>query len=190
MVENEALDLEIRRKIYEHIRKSPGLHLRELSRLLETPLSTLDYHLYYLKQRGLIHDSQDGGYTRYYLTGDIGVKEKNVLSVLRQRVPRTIIMFLLLHPNSPHGDISTHIQLAPSTTSFHLKKLMKLEIIMKDQIGKEVSYHIKDAAHISDLLITYKTTFLDASVDRFLETWLQVNPDHIRKPITQDDEKK
>lgn len=50
MDEEQALDLEIRRKIYNHIVNSPGLYERELSRALNIPLSTLDYHLYYLKK--------------------------------------------------------------------------------------------------------------------------------------------
>jgi len=49
MKKKDALDLEIRRSIYNHILKSPGLHERELARVLDIPLSTLDYHLYYIK---------------------------------------------------------------------------------------------------------------------------------------------
>jgi len=183
MVENDVLSLDVRRKIYNHIRKSPGLHLREIARELNIPLSTLDYHLYYLKQRALVKDRQDGRYTRYYVegAGDVGVKEREVISVLRQAVTRSIIMFLILNPNSSHRNVSNHIQLAPSTTTFHLNKLIKLDIVDRIQMGRETSYLVKDSERLSDLLITYRKTFFDESVDRFIETWMGLNPQLIRK---------
>ena len=183
MVENDVLNLDVRRKIYDHIRKSPGLHLRELARELNIPLSTLDYHLYYLKQRELINDRQDGRYTRYYVggEGDVGVKEREIISILRQSVTRSIVMFLMLNPNSSHRLVSDYIQLAPSTTTFHLNKLLKLEIVDRIQTGRETSYMVKDSERLSDLLITYRKTFFDESVDRFIETWMGLNPQLIRK---------
>ena len=187
MVENDALDFETRRKIYSYIRKSPGLHLRELGRKLNIPLSTLDYHLYYLKQRNLIKDRQDGRYTRYYVEGegDIGSKDREILGILRQSVTRSITMFLLLNPNASHRRVCEHIQLAPSTTTFHLNKLIKLEIAQRTQTGRETAYLIIDPDHLSDLLVTYQKSFLDASVDRFIETWLGLNPQQLRKTIKE-----
>jgi predicted transcriptional regulator len=180
MKKKDALDLEIRRGIYNHISKSPGLHERELARVLNIPLSTLDYHLNYIKQRGLVRAKPDGRYTRYYITGNVGVREGKVISVLRQNVTRKIIMFLLLNPRSSHRDVSNHIDLARSTTSFHLNKLIDLELINYVQIGREKKYSINEPDHISDLLITYKKTFLDKSVDRFIETWFEINPNHVK----------
>jgi len=186
MVENEVLELDVRRKIYTFIRKSPGLHLREISRLLNIPLSTLDYHLYYLKQRGLILDRQDGRYTRYYIgeEGTVGTKDKDIMGILRQSVTRSIVMYLLLHPKATHHGIAEHIQLAPSTTTFHLNKLIKLEILTREQTGRETRYVIKNAEHLSDLLIMYQKTFLDESVDHFIQTWIGLNPQYVRKQKT------
>ena len=50
MDEELALKLETRRKIYTHILKAPGLHEREISRVLNIPLSTLDYHIQFLNK--------------------------------------------------------------------------------------------------------------------------------------------
>ncbi len=180
MKKKDALDLEIRRSIYDHISKSPGLHERELARILNIPLSTLDYHLNYIKQRELVRARPDGRYTRYYIAGNVGVREGKVISVLRQNVTRKIIMFLLLNQRSSHRDVSNHIDLARSTTSFHLNKLIDLEIINYVQIGREKKYSVNEPDHISDLLISYKKTFLDKSVDRFIKTWFEINPTHTK----------
>jgi predicted transcriptional regulator len=181
MKENEVLDLEIRRKIHNLILKSPGLHERELSRNLNVPLSTLDYHLHFLKQRGLITGRSDGRYTRYYVTKDIGIIDRKIIGMLRQKVTREIIMFLLLNPNSIHKNICDHLGLAPSTISFHLNKLEELNVVIRNLFGKKNEFYIKDPESVSDLLITYRKTFFDKSVDRFIETWLELKPQNIRK---------
>ena len=189
MTKEEILELEIRRRIYAYIEKSPGLHERELARELQLPLSTLDYHLYHLKKRNLIVPSSDGKYTRYYTSGKIGVKEKNVLAVLRQAVPRKIVLFLLLHPHSTHNEICDHIALAPSTISFHLGKLVDIQVIDRVQVGRENQYVVKEPEYVSDLLITYQKSFLDDAVDRFLDTWLGMHPHHLRKKKEENNTK-
>lgn len=185
MIKKDVLELEIRRKIYNHIRNSPGLHERELARELNIALSTLDYHLYYIKQRGLIRSKQDGRYTRYYISGDVGIKEGKVLSVLRQKVTRRIIIFLLLNPNATHKEVTQHIGLARSTITFHLNKLTDLDIISQTPKGRQIEYQVTDSEYISDLIITYQTTFLDDSVDRFLTTWFFIHPHHQQKQKTR-----
>lgn len=190
MVENDALELETRRRIYEHIRKTPGSYLRELSRFLEIPLSTVEYHISYLKQHKLISEQQDGRYMRYYVLGDIGEREKAVLSILRQRVPRCITLFLLIRESVSHADICDHIKLSPSTATFHLKKLLAVDIIKKTQQGIHITYQVNESKNISDLLITYRTTFLDDAVDRFIGTWLGLNPEYIKKSPRKKSDKK
>lgn len=178
----EILELEIRRKIYDLILKSPGLHVRELARELNIALSTLDYHLHYLYKRGLVAAKSDGRYTRCYIAGKISVKDKKIISVLRRNVPRKILLFLLSHPSSFHRAICIQLQLAPSTISFHLNKLLDLDIVDRIKAGRETRYQIKEPEYVSNLLIAYRETFLDKAVDRFSDTWLELHPRHLHKP--------
>lgn len=181
MIKEAALELEIRRKIYNHILKSPGLHERELSRELNIPLSTLDYHLFSLKKRNLILSHQDGRYTRFYVAGDVSVKDKQIMNILRQRVPRRIVMFLILNPSSSHKIICNHLGIAASTTSFHLNKLVDFAIVERASKGREATFDIIDSEYISDLLITYRKSFLDEAVDNFVDNWFELHPKHLRK---------
>jgi len=177
----KSLELRTRRIIYKHILKNPGLHEREIARQLEVALGTLDYHLYYLKKKELVITKTDGHYTQYYVAGKIGKKDKKFLAVLRQKVPRKIVIFLLLNNFSYHRDICNHIGLAPSTTSFHLNKLVDLDLVEKKAEGRESIFTIKEKEYISDLIISYKKSFLDDAVNRFADTWLDLHPRHIRK---------
>jgi len=182
MGKEEILELTVRREIYNHILQSPGLHERELSRKLNIPLSTLNYHLKYLKKRNLLSSSLDGLYTRYYVVGEIGSEDRKVIGVLRQKVPRKIVLFLLLNSRCNHRDIYNHVGVAPSTASFHLNKLAEFDVITRMQTGRETVYHIKNPEHISDLLITYKKSFFDSAVDSFVDTWFELHPRNLKKP--------
>ena len=185
--EKDALELDTRREIYKHIVKSPGLHERQLAKELDVPLSTLVYHLHYLEKRELIMMKSDERYARYYATKKLGARAKEVLSVLRQQMPRQIVMFLLLHPNSFHREICKKVEVAPSTTSFHLKKLTDTQIARKITVGKETMYIINEPENISDLLITYKESFLDSAVDRFVDVWSNFNPENVKGKKTEKD---
>ncbi len=188
MAEDDVLDLDIRRTIYTFINRNPGVHERELSRKLHIPLSTLDYHLYNLRKRGLISTRSDGHYTRYYVE-DVGVKDKKIISVLRQRTARQIILFLLKNPNSYHRDIAAHLNLARSTTTFHLNKLVESNIVERVQKGRESTFTVVEPEDIIDLLITYQSSFIDTAVDKFIDTWLELHPDHIKKPKKRKDQR-
>ncbi len=90
-----ALELKIRRRIYNFILKYPGLHFRELMRKLNLPNGTLGYHLKYLEKRGLITARPGEGYVRYYIINNIGTDQKKMFHILRQETPRNIILFSL-----------------------------------------------------------------------------------------------
>jgi len=166
MNEEEVLELKTRRQIYNHILKHPGLHEREISRQSTIPLSTLDYHLFFLKKRGLVTNRSDERYTRYYIAGAIGIKDKRIIAILRQNVFRKVIIFLLLHPHSFHRDICNYLELAPSTISFHLNRLANLEVVNRIQVGRETKYYIEEVEYVSDLLITYQKSFFESKKER------------------------
>ena len=160
MVKEDLLQLETRRMIYNFILKYPGLYLSELSRRLNIPKSTTYYHLKYLKKRGFLVEKYNDRYTRYYVTKKIGEIDKKILNLLRQEVPRNIVLFVFRYPGSSRYEISTHLKKHPTTISFHLKKLIDVDIIERIQIGNEIKYMINHKRDIVDLLITYKKKFI------------------------------
>lgn len=171
MIKEDTLALETRRKIYNLILTYPGLHEREIARKLDMSLSTLDYHLHYLEKREIIVSKKDGRYTRYFVSKRIGAQDKRAISLLRQKTPRNIVLFLLLNPRSLHKEICDEVKKSPSTVSFHLKKLVDAGIVDAISIGRGTAYEVKNVDKIVDILITYKSTFLDDAVDKFIETW-------------------
>ena len=127
--EDTLLFVKKRRDIYNYIKKNPGSHQREISRKLDVPYSTLYYHLNYLKKQDLISEKQNNGYARYYVKNIVGRVDKEILDLLRQKIPRSILVFLLYSYVSTEKHLSENLDRHPTTIKHHLKKLLDLDII-------------------------------------------------------------
>jgi len=90
----KEMELETRKAVLDCIRRFPGIHLREIQRKLDMPMGSLEYHLIFLERHRLVSVERDGHYKRYYAARS-GIKDRTLLSLLRQETPRRIVIFLL-----------------------------------------------------------------------------------------------
>jgi|LGVF01.1.fsa_nt_gb predicted transcriptional regulator len=167
----KMLELDVRRKIYEIVKKFAGCHFREIERKSGLSTGSVSYHLHYLARHGLIKEEKEGNKSHYF---PVDFKSKNIklLVLLRQKSVREILLFILTHDNCGHKEIVQSVGLSPSTVSWHLKKLEENNIVKFTKHGRKTSYHIViDEEEIIYLLITYKKSFLDTMVDRVIEMW-------------------
>ncbi|HLE97449.1 MAG TPA: helix-turn-helix domain-containing protein [Candidatus Thermoplasmatota archaeon] len=169
---SKALELESRRRVYQHLLRIPGAHMREIGRVLGMPMGTLEYHLNYLVKAGLLSAREDPRYTRYFPTGGVDRREKDVLAVLRQETPRRIATLLLQTPDASHGEIHAHFRVSASTLSFHLKKLVHAGVCIQTKTGRENLYRVADPELVTQVLVTWRESFLDDVVDRFADMLL------------------
>lgn len=172
----DALELESRRKIYERIGKVPGIHFRELNRRLKIPMGVIEYHLKYLEDHELIVSRREGRYKRYFIIGKLGSRDKELLALLRQKMPRHILMHLLLHPKTSHKKLRKLLSISASTLSFHLSKLTDADLIDQVKAGRKFQYIVKDEELISRALIRFKEGFIDDVVNDFVQTWMDIHP--------------
>lgn len=167
----EVLDLETRRKIYDLVSKNPGLHLSKIAELLHMRISLVEYHLIYLVKNHIIIPIKESGYLRFYVKGKIGTTDKRILALLRQEIPLRIMLFLLKNAVSRHKDILNNIDVAPSTLSYHLKKLVDNGIITVYKYGEEKGFSIVNREMIVRLLIQYKPYNL---IESFKDIWIDL----------------
>jgi predicted transcriptional regulator len=172
----KALELDTRRIIYDHISAVPGTHFREVHRRLKIPTGVVEYHLKYLEDRDLIVSKKEGRYKRYYITGTLGSQDKMLMSLLRQKIPRHILMQLLLQPRTTHKELRSLFSISASTLSFHLSKLLKNEIIQQIKSGRENEYIVIDEEMVAKALIRFKKGFVDDMVDEFVDIWMEIHP--------------
>ena len=82
-------------EVFQFIKQNPGVHLREMQRRLEvSSMGNLEYHIVTLKRLNLILEETEGGYNRYYPVQG-RVKNKKLLALLMQKIPRRIALLIL-----------------------------------------------------------------------------------------------
>jgi predicted transcriptional regulator len=164
----KEFDLEVRRKIFVLISKNPGLNAKKISDILKISGQLADYHLLYLERHNFIQSVKEEGYRRFYKIGEMGKDERKKLSLLRQEIPLKIVLLLLEKYSLSHKELLSFFDIAPSTLSYHLKKLMKNDIVYYEIINSDKMFKIKDIKYVKGLLIKYKPY---SWVDNFTDAW-------------------
>lgn len=172
----KALQLEVRKRIYTEIEKSPGLHFREIQRRTTLAVGSLQYHLDYLQKHHIIRTQKEGKFVRYYSVrgpqvGDTlnGYAGQNTMASLRHESTRKIILFLLTENKANNERIAQEINLSPSTTSWHLDKLVESGVLKKERAGRKSFFTLTNPEEAKKLLVTFKQSFFDQAVDNFVE---------------------
>ena len=170
----EIDDISSRRKIYRIIRSKPGIHFRSLERETGFASGTLQYHLREMVKNEILTEKKDDHYTRYFIRDQpISIKDKLILSHLRKELPRGIILFLLENPGSENRDFTRHFTVSSATISYHLKRLSKDEVIVSSGDTRMQRYSIKEPERVFELIIAFRSSFVDRVVDTLIESWVQ-----------------
>jgi predicted transcriptional regulator len=172
----ESFVLEARKKVFDIIAEAPGLHLREIQKRLNIPLGTVEYHLNYFEDNETVLVKEEGGYKRYYPKQAMGSEDRKLLSLLRQAIPRRIVLFLMHKPGATFGDIAQGLDMPPSSLAFHVKKLVTSDILERVKKGRVSYFKVKEPERTAKILIAHKRSFLDELVDRFVGTWTEYHP--------------
>jgi len=165
----EISELKIQKQIHSIIKKNPGLHLSKVAEMLQISIPLALYHLRYLEKNDLITSVKEEGYLRYYESGVIGTKERKFLSLFRQEISLKIILYLLKNPKSRHKDIVKNLELSRSLISYHLKKLVKKEVIKVVAFEEEHGYVVCNPKEVVRFLVKYEPYNLFEGVNK---TWL------------------
>lgn len=171
-----ALEQATRNRIYQFITGKPGCHVRDVERSLALPFGTVAYHLHYLERSELVTTVQDGGYRRYYPSRSMGVRDKELLAILRRKVPRRIAAFLLIKPGANYEDLKAEFGLSGSTLHYHLDNLIQRGVVVSQREGRVIRYQVATPDDVGRVLRTYRPTFFDDVVDRFIDVWSGFNP--------------
>jgi predicted transcriptional regulator len=170
---HDPLELENRKRIFECVRHSPGIHFREIQRRTGMPIGVLEYHLHYLVSKSLLTVEKQESFSRYFPCGQISAEKQRIMSALRQEIPRGIILYLLRNPNATHGEVLRNFSISGGTLSYHIKKLVNRAVIRVEKSGRESRLTVIDPDKVIDLLIVYRRTFLDRLVDDFVAFYVE-----------------
>jgi len=148
IMEKNVLQFEKRKKIFDYIEKNPGLYAREISRNLDIPLTSLLYHLRFLKKLDLIRGKNDGKYIRFFIKHMVGLKEKQLIGLLRNDNSCKILLHLIWSFACSQIELSKELEIPPPTVSYYLKKLTEMGIIEKAPVKNGLIYPFKNNRRI------------------------------------------
>jgi len=171
---HDILELESRQKIYSILKKNPGLHLSKIAKILNLRVSLVEYHLHYLEKHSLVKSDKHTGYKRYFISGEAELVQKKNFSVVRQKNLLKIVLLLLKQKQANHKELLSQLDISPATLSYHLKRLVKNNILIIDKKGTEHIYYIKNPKELTIWLIKYKPYNL---LDGFTDIWLNFSID-------------
>ena len=145
-----------------------------MEKTLSLTMGDLQYHLQQLEKADLISSHDDGRRKRYFVKNEVNYFDREILSFIKMRTPRRIIIFLLLHPESSFKETLAEFHFTKGALSFHLKKLIKANIVINIKREKEMIYRIKDENRISQILIVYQSGILDEALNGFIDLWTKL----------------
>lgn len=160
----------VRGEIYDFIIKNPGIRYRELIRLVGVSNGVLTYHLGMLEKFGEIRVERMSNkrVTRFY-TINISKEDSNIISCFKSKVIRNIVFFVINNDLCTFNEIVDHIGKAPSTISWHIKKLREAGILRMIHGNDRTLYGLTDKATINRVLLEYQETFTDQVIDNYTD---------------------
>ncbi len=149
--EENVLDQGVRAKIYEYIRKNPGIHLRGLAEEMDISMGTLRYHLNILKDTHKITLNEGVASVSFYENnGSYTPAEQHILKHLRNETTKKILKILITSPSSTRADIAHEIGVTGPSITWHMKRLEDDDILVTHREGRKISYEI--LPHIASYL--------------------------------------
>jgi len=202
LTKKNILDFKLRRNIYQFISENPGLNITEICLRMKIRRSALRHHLRYLMKLDMISINIYKKNKRFYVCEQVGVKDRELVSLLRQEVPFKIIIYLFFPGFCSKSELARDLKIHISTVDFHIKKLLDMDVIayievkdgkfishhhhhkpvvFKKPVGREKFYVWKNLEIAEDfyrLLITHRDSMIDpniiAALSDFIKEWYKL----------------
>ncbi len=174
-MEEDLLALPTRRRLYEIVRRAPGLGAREVQRAAGTGWGETVYHLERLTDGHLLQRER-AGHQDHYFVAAVPLGDRNLLRLARSASARRLLVALLEAPGATVPDLSEKTGLSPGRLSVHLGRMAELSLLTTGRQGRLRTFELADRPRILRLLVTYREGLADAWVERWLATWSELLP--------------
>jgi predicted transcriptional regulator len=106
--------------------------------------------------------------TRYFVA-NISKQDSNIISCLRSRVTRNIMIFVLQNEFCTFNEIVEHVRKAPSTISWHIKRLKQAGLLRVIYGSDSLLYSVTEKDLVDKVLSKYKEMFTERVIDDYTE---------------------
>jgi predicted transcriptional regulator len=156
--------------LLKHIDEHPGLRYRQLLRLTDMVNGVLSYHLSLLERSKQIRVNRNKSKETRYYPINIPNEEFEIIGYIRNEASRRIISYLLEHHSCTFNEIVEYTDKAPSTISWHLKRLKDAGIVSLYYDRQHQVYKSTNSEVVAETLYKYK----DRIVDNILNNYTQI----------------
>ncbi|HUZ80311.1 MAG TPA: winged helix-turn-helix transcriptional regulator [Thermoplasmata archaeon] len=172
-MEEDPLALETRRRIYDAVRRTPGLSGREAQRKAGTGWGETVYHLDRLTGSGLLHRERSERQDHYFVAS-VPLGDRRILRLMRSASARRLLIALLKTPHQTVPDLKVRTGLSAGRLSVHLRRLVETGVVRPGREGRLRTFEVTDAAGVARILVTYRSGPADEWVERAFETWSEL----------------
>ena len=173
-----AAENPVRRQILETIAVTPGIHMRELSRVVHVSLTGVAHHARILEMDGKVVGISDGHYRRYFLSTLVLPNEARTLTDDERRLlaeskrPTSLAIILNLAVDGPlrHHEIERRVGRRKGTVSFHLSRLLSNGVVRVLPGSPPEGYSLANPDRVISLLVTFAGSLRDHK-DAFANLW-------------------
>jgi predicted transcriptional regulator len=155
--------------LLKHIEEYPGLRYRQLLRLTKIVNGVLSYHLKRLEGSKQIRVNRSKSKETRYYPINTSSEEFDIIGYMRNEPSWKIISYLLEHSSCTFNEIVEYIDKAPSTTSWHLKRLKDGGIISVHYYGQHQVYELTNGDVVAETLYKYKDRIADKILDNYTQ---------------------
>lgn len=169
--EEDVLELETRKEIFEYVQANPGAHFSQLKRDLNMETGLVQHHLSTLEDYDVLTSEDHQGKRRLFVAEELTEEERAILSSLRYETTRHILLFLLEESTARNGAIAEELGVSPPTVSWHISRLVENGIVSEVEDSRTTYYTVADEDLTMQLLVRYQESFVDRAVDNVLDFW-------------------
>jgi predicted transcriptional regulator len=106
--------------------------------------------------------------TRYFIA-NIPKKDSDIIGCFRSKVIRNIVFFVLKNEFCTFNEIVDHVEKAPSTISWYIKRLREAGILSTNYGNDRFIYSITDKLIVNRVLLEYKESFTDRIIENYTD---------------------
>lgn len=150
--DSSPLDNDVRRRVFQQIERSPGVHVSALADLTDASRSTVRYHVRVLEREGLVYDEKIRGKRRYF---PVGSEAPELLAALSDDATASVLDAVSRIGPANVSQLADDLDRTPGTVSYHLSRLETAGLVEQERDGGAVLTRLADPAraHLHDGLI-------------------------------------
>ena len=134
----------LRRRIYEVVCESPGIHFFQLASELTTAQGTLTWHLRQLENDGLLRSTKFGGKRIFYPRLLSRVESAKAFAALRSKTAQEIFRLVINTPGMNQQELAEAVGIHHDTVRYHLTRFEKVGLVERYRDGREVRVFLGD----------------------------------------------